>query len=163
MVEIIIEDAALDSVASKVIVVTGCASGIGLATTKLLLFKGAHLVAGDIHPPKEDMSKEHFLFQTTDVTNWDQLKALFKTALDQHGRVDHVFANAGVTPRTSFVSDDVDEHGEPMRSDYRVFAVNFLAVADTVKLAVHYLKKNPAGGSIVLTASASGELWTSFS
>jgi NAD(P)-dependent dehydrogenase (short-subunit alcohol dehydrogenase family) len=53
------------------------------------------------------------------------------------------------------LSDELDEDGELKRPDHIVLDVNLAAVADTVKLGIHHIRKNPGGGSIVVTASAS--------
>lgn len=53
------------------------------------------------------------------------------------------------------LSDELDEEGEFARPNHIVFAINLTAVVDTVKLGIHYIRKNPSGGSIVVTASSS--------
>lgn len=53
------------------------------------------------------------------------------------------------------LSDEFDEDGELKRPSHIVLDVNLTAVVDTVKLGIHYTRKNPSGGSIVVTASAS--------
>lgn len=55
----------------------------------------------------------------------------------------------------NLLSDEFDENGELKRPSHIVFDVNLAAVVDTVKLGIHYLRKSPSGGSIVVTASAS--------
>jgi len=89
-----IKDDELQSLNDKVIVLTGGSSGIGLATTKLLLSLGAKVVTGDINPPPDDVASK-VTFSKTDVTSWDDQKALFDAAIKAHGKVDHAFANAG--------------------------------------------------------------------
>ncbi len=42
--------------------------------------------------------------------------------------------------------------------DRRVLTIDMDAAADTTKLAIHYLRKNTEGGSIVMTASLAGYL-----
>ncbi|KAI3397503.1 hypothetical protein diail_10715 [Diaporthe ilicicola] len=53
------------------------------------------------------------------------------------------------------LSDEFDEHGELLRPNHIVYDVNLTAVVDTVKLGIHYIRKVPDGGSIVVTASSS--------
>lgn len=53
------------------------------------------------------------------------------------------------------LSDEFDEDGELKRPNHVVFDVNLAAVVDTVKLGIHYIRKNLSGGSIVVTASSS--------
>lgn len=53
------------------------------------------------------------------------------------------------------LSDEFDENGELKRPNHIVLDVNLAAVIDTVKLGLHYIRQNPSGGSIVVTASAS--------
>lgn len=62
---------------------------------------------------------------------------------------------SGIGPKTDLLSDEFDEDGELKRPNHTVFDVNLVAVVDTVKLGIHYIRRNPSGGSIVVTASAS--------
>ena len=79
----------------------GASSGIGLASAQLLLDIGAFVIAGDLTPsPIEHKNHTHV---RTDVTDWANLKALFNTAKQLHGRVDHVFANAGIGGITDYM------------------------------------------------------------
>ena len=79
----------------------------------------------------------------------------FKAAEEQYGKIDHVFANAGIAPTTSLLEDDLDEDGNLAPPNLRTLDVNLTGCLYTVKLGIHYLRKNPTGGSIVITASAS--------
>ncbi|KAF5562246.1 (-)-trans-carveol dehydrogenase [Fusarium phyllophilum] len=65
------------------VVVTGCSSGIGLATVKLLLGLGASVVGGDIQPPLKDGLKGDFTFIKTDISVWKDLINLFKTTYEK--------------------------------------------------------------------------------
>lgn len=79
----------------------------------------------------------------------------FKAAEEHYGKIDHVFANAGIAPTTSLLEDDLDEEGDLAPPNLRTLDVNLTGCLYTVKLGIHYLRKNSAGGSIVITASAS--------
>lgn len=94
-------------------------------------------------------------YTKVDVTSWDDQKALFKLATEKYGRVDHAFANAGVPPIATFLEDEVDDKGELLPPNLKVVQVNFIGLIYTVKLAIHHIRKNPEGGSVVLTGSAS--------
>lgn len=110
-------------------------------------------MVGDVNPcPIED---SNLIFRKTDVTSWTELSALFQTADQLYGKINHVFANAGISNRTTFLEDKVDENGMPCEPNLQVLDINLKAVIYTTTLAVHYLKKQPEGGSIVMTASAS--------
>ncbi|KAF2127772.1 NAD(P)-binding protein [Dothidotthia symphoricarpi CBS 119687] len=80
---------------------------------------------------------------------------MFKAAQEMYGKIDHVFANAGIQPTISLLEDDTDENGDLMPPKLNTINVNLLGCMYTVKLGIHYLKKNPKGGSVVLTASGS--------
>lgn len=62
---------------------------------------------------------------------------------------------SGIGPKMDLLTDELDEDGELKRPNHIVFDINLAAVVDTVKLGIHYIRKNPGGGSIVVTASAS--------
>jgi NAD(P)-dependent dehydrogenase (short-subunit alcohol dehydrogenase family) len=90
-----------------------------------------------------------------DVTSWTEQVALFKAASTHYGCIDHVFANAGIGRTFTLLEDDLDENGDLLPPRLNTMNVNLLGCMYTVKLAIHYLRKNPRGGSIVMTASGS--------
>jgi hypothetical protein len=89
------------------------------------------------------------------VTSWKEQVELFKAAQKEYGHIDHVFANAGITQTCSLLEDDVDEHGDLLPPKLNTLNVNLTGCIYTVKLGIYYLKKNPRGGSIVMTGSVS--------
>lgn len=96
-----------------------------------------------------------------DVCSWESQRDAFIQVEEWFGRVDHVFANAGVGPTTDFLDDSLDEDGHLAPPNLRTINVNLLGVLYTVRLAAHYIQKHSAHraadelGSTVVTASAS--------
>lgn len=115
------------------------------------------MVSGDISPPV-DANAKGVTFVQTDVASWPQLTALFKKTKEIHGRVDHVFANAGLGPRTDYLAMDVDENGDLKEPSTDVLDVSLKGVMNTVTLAMFYMRQQsqPQGGSIVVNGSAMG-------
>ncbi|EEH20724.2 hypothetical protein PABG_02955 [Paracoccidioides brasiliensis Pb03] len=156
MTDLTIDDVAFSRLRDKVIIITGGSSGIGLTTVQLLLASGSKVVIGDRNPPPPELVDDaNLTYLQIDVTNWRDLVALFKKAREIYGSIDHVFANAGISSKTSFFDDETDENGDPVEPKYPTLDVNLTSVVNTVKLAIFYLKQQKGGGSIVLTASAS--------
>lgn len=137
----------------------GGSSGIGLATTSLLLKLGAAVVVGDINPPppQKQQQNEKLSFVRTDVSNWTDLVNLFKHAKDRHHRVDHVFANASISSRANYLEDHfAPDTGELLEPSPTTLDINLRGVINTAYLGMHYMRtQTPPGGSVVLTASAS--------
>ncbi|KAF2642229.1 NAD(P)-binding protein [Massarina eburnea CBS 473.64] len=148
-----INDGDLEGFKGKVAVITGGSSGIGLATVELLASLGALVVSGDIQPPPKT---GEFLFVQTDVRSWAGVTKLFKTAKEKHGKIDFVFANAGIGPRANYLALEVDESGDPKEPNRDTLDINLKSVIDTATLAAHYIKDQPEGGSIVLMGSSTG-------
>lgn len=111
-------------------------------------------------PPLEDTAssaQQQFTFQKTDVSKWDELLALFKKAMELHGRIDHVYANAGIGPKTDYVSNlQLDDNGDPREPTSLTLDINLKGVINTATLAVHYIRQGAGGGSVVINASSTG-------
>lgn len=133
----------------------GGSSGIGLATVELLLSIGASVVNGDVQAPEKEMAGA-YEFIKTDVTKWEELLALFNKAKETHGRIDHVFANAGIGPRADYLSTQLDQAGNLMEPSSQNLDINLKGVINTSTLAIHHLRQQAEGGSIVITGSATG-------
>ncbi|KAK3069655.1 hypothetical protein LTR53_011835 [Teratosphaeriaceae sp. CCFEE 6253] len=174
MTALTISNEDIKSLAGKVIVLTGWCplpvidpapadaakvvrseqSGIGLATTELLLDLGATVVSGDVNPPPIEHSQLSYV--KTNVTQWSDLVALFDRAKQRYGRIDHAFANAGISGRADYLADKFDDSGSLLEPNHQTFDVNIKAVVNTAYLGLHHMRhQEPAGGSIVLTASGS--------
>ena len=107
---------------SKVAIVTGGASGMGLATVRRFLEEGASVVVGDLNAENgrtviEELNAEGYegkvSFTVTDVSVEDDVAAMTELAVDAYGRLDVVFNNAGIGgafgPITELEVDDWDK------------------------------------------------------
>ncbi|KAI0453427.1 hypothetical protein F5B21DRAFT_505288 [Xylaria acuta] len=160
MASLNIEESDIPSQAGKVALITGGSAGIGLATTKILLEKGATVHVLDLNPPppEEDVANTAAAaaalhYHRCDVAVWEEQR----TAFDEVGHVDYVFVNAGVIEdKDDFADDFTDAEGALVEPRYRVLDVNLRAAYNTVKLAWSRMRKQPAGRpySIVLTVSS---------
>ena len=83
--------------AGKSVIVTGAASGIGLATAKLFLAQGAKVVAEDINPEIERLfaDDEHVVALVGDVSKEETAVQAVEIARERFGRVDVLVNNAG--------------------------------------------------------------------
>jgi NAD(P)-dependent dehydrogenase (short-subunit alcohol dehydrogenase family) len=134
---------------SRTAVITGGCSGIGLATARRFAEEGAHVVVADIDDTRgEEVAAElDGLYVRTDVTDKDQVDALFARAKETYGSVDVAFNNAGISPP----EDDsiLDTELEAWR---RVQEVNLTSVYLCCKSALPYMLEQQRG-SIINTAS----------
>ena len=133
----------------KVAVVTGGCSGIGLATVKRFAEEGAKVVIGDVNAEAGAAvaAEVDGLFVQVDVTDPDQVEALFKTAFDTHGSVDVAFNNAGISP-----PEDDSILTTDLAAWRRVQEVNLTSVYLCCKAALPYMLEAKRG-SIINTAS----------
>ncbi|MFI0020136.1 3-oxoacyl-ACP reductase [Streptomyces griseus] len=130
-------------------VVTGAGSGIGLATVRRLAAEGAHVVCADVDEERGKAAAEEAggLFLRTDVTDAEQVDALFKAAFDTYGSVDIAFNNAGISP-----PDDDSILDTGLEAWRRVQEVNLTSVFLCCKAAIPYMRAQ-GRGSIINTAS----------
>lgn len=139
----------------KVAVITGAGSGIGQAAAYLLAEQGA-FVAGIDRTPEEGQETIDKIQRMggkgmsaiADMPNPDQVRAAMDNIVKQFGRIDIVFANAGINgvwaPIEELSPKDWNE----------TISINLNGTFYTVKYAVPYLKKQ--GGSVIVTASVNG-------
>jgi NAD(P)-dependent dehydrogenase (short-subunit alcohol dehydrogenase family) len=133
----------------RVAVITGGASGIGLASAERMAAEGAKVVIGDLDADsgKRASDKIGGLFVRTDVTSKDDVDNLFETAFREYGSVDVAFNNAGISPPDddSILDTDLDAWR-------RVQDVNLTSVYLCCKAAIPYMQRQ-GKGSIINTAS----------
>lgn len=111
-------------------------------------------MVGDLQPPP--ISDSHLSFIRTNVADWTELVSLFDVAISKHGRVNHCFANAGISSQTDYTKAQYGTDGSLLEPSHLVFDVNLRGMINTAYLAIHHMKSNgAAGGSIVCMASAS--------
>jgi len=143
---------------NKVVIVTGGSSGIGLATVQLFRQNEAKVVVADLVPPPVDqkfpLDPAGLHYCQTDVSSWSSLRNLFTQTFDHYGRIDVVFANAGINEKEDIFLDKFDPEGQLQEPNYQVLDINLKSVLSTSKLATHYFAKNsPAGGKLIITGS----------
>ena len=135
--------------ADKVAVVTGAGSGIGLATAHRFAAEGAHVVCADLDPVAGAKAAAdvggHFV--EADVTSENQVQALFRTAVDEFGRLDVAFNNAGISPPED---DSILTTG--LDAWRKVQEVNLTSVYLCCKYAIEEMRGR-GGGSVINTAS----------
>jgi 3-oxoacyl-[acyl-carrier protein] reductase len=133
-----------------VAIITGGASGIGLAITKKLVSEGARVAVLDLKPAKTAPAENSFGFEC-DVTKEDQVRTAIGHIAEQFGRIDILINSAGVTGKTNIKSHEVE------LADFRfVFDINVVGSFLTSREVLpHMLKRNY--GRILHIASISGK------
>jgi NAD(P)-dependent dehydrogenase (short-subunit alcohol dehydrogenase family) len=131
----------------KVALVTGGNSGIGLATAKLFSQEGAKVViAGRDRMTLDKAASEigsDVLSLQTDVANLEQIDRLYQSTAEKFGKIDVLFANAGIGRFTSLQDTTEAIYDE-------VFSINLKGLYFTVQKALPYLNDDAA---IVLNTS----------
>ncbi|MEV7215503.1 3-oxoacyl-ACP reductase [Kitasatospora cineracea] len=133
----------------RVAVVTGAGSGIGLATVRRFAAEGAKVVCADIDEETGTKAANEAggLFVRTDVTDEEQVRALFDTAVEHYGSLDVAFNNAGISP-----PDDDSILVTGLEAWKRVQDVNLTSVYLCCKYAIGHMRRQ-GRGSIINTAS----------
>ena len=144
------------NVAGKRILITGGASGIGAASALLLASRGAKVVIGDLAKEmgngiaKQAQDAGHSItFKRVDVTSGDDVRALFKFAMQELGGLDVVVNNAGIDHKPAPMHELSDEDFD------RNIAVNLKGVWHCMRAAVTCMAPN-GGGHVINVASIAG-------
>lgn len=138
----------------KVAIVTGGASGIGKATVEAFVKEGAKVVISDIADGTalaEELNKEgdNAIFVEADVTDEEETKALINKTVKKFGKLDIVFANAGIGGMKLV-------HEESFEDWKKVLSVNLDGVFLLNKYAIEQMLKQGKGGSIINNDSIHG-------
>jgi NAD(P)-dependent dehydrogenase (short-subunit alcohol dehydrogenase family) len=141
-------DKIMNKLEGKVAVITGASSGIGLATAQRFVSEGAYVYITGRRQSELDAAVREIGKNVTavqgDVSNLADLDRLYATVQQQHGRIDIVFANAGVVEVAS-LGEISEAHLDKM------FNINVKGLLFTVQKALPLLQD---GGSIILNAGA---------
>jgi NAD(P)-dependent dehydrogenase (short-subunit alcohol dehydrogenase family) len=157
----------LFSVRDLVTVITGGASGIGYAYAEVMADNGAVVTVIDRDanalPPVVAKLKSlgaQAFGEVADVTDKVALALAFDAVAKRHGRIDVVFANAGISGGPGFLN--AKHERDPSRSIEatqdelwdRVIATNLTACFKTIQIATRHMKAT-GGGRIIVTSSVS--------
>jgi NAD(P)-dependent dehydrogenase (short-subunit alcohol dehydrogenase family) len=139
----------------RVAAITGGALGIGRATARLFAAEGATVAIGDIDAAGADLVAKDIRGQGgralavgVDVGDTGQVQAFVDRVVAEHGRLDVMFANAGIAHSAPFL-----EH--PEAQWHRVLRVNLTGVFLCCQIAARQMVRQ-GGGRIIATASING-------
>ena len=135
----------------KVAVVTGGASGIGLATTKKLLSEGANVVILDLKMDEEIINSlgENVLYLKCDVSNEENVKNCIEEIIKKFDHIDYLVANAGIGGSSS------KPHEVSMDEWNKVISVNQTGIFLLNKYVINEMLKS-GKGAVVNTSSMYG-------
>lgn len=144
-----------DHFKGKCCVVTGAASGIGLALTEELLKAGAVVFMADFNEKLLSEASDKLKTYgksihtvTVDVTNQEQVQKLIESAASTHGGIDFLFNNAGIGA-TGLIEDVTMEQWR------RIIDVNLWGVIYGIMAALPIMRKQHSG-HIITTSSIAG-------
>jgi NAD(P)-dependent dehydrogenase (short-subunit alcohol dehydrogenase family) len=126
----------------KVCVITGAASGIGAESARVFMEEGATVIGADL---SDDGVGTQSL--AVDVADEQQVSDLYNRVRREHGRVDVLFNNAGISP-----ADDASVLETTLEAWQRVQDVNLKSVFLCCKHGIPHLIEG-GGGSVINTAS----------
>jgi NAD(P)-dependent dehydrogenase (short-subunit alcohol dehydrogenase family) len=139
----------------KVALITGAGSGIGKAAAELMAKEGAKVAL--LGRSEDELNKTLSQIQSNggaaisvlaDISQPEQMQQATQKVIDEWGRLDIVFANAGINGVWASL-----EELEPEEWD-KTININLTGTFLTVKYAVPYLKRQ--GGAVIITSSVNG-------
>src|SRR5258708_2113307 len=145
-----IGEEAMGKLEGKIALVTGGSSGIGLATAKQFVNEGAYVFITGRHQPELDATVKdigkNITAVSSDVSKLSDLDHLFDQIKSTKGRLDVLFANAGIAKygKLGEITEELFDS---------IFDINLKGVVFTVQKALPLM---PEGSSIVLNASVVG-------
>lgn len=137
----------------KVLLITGASTGIGEATARAAAVEGYRLALcarseGKLQKLVDELGPDRAFAYPCDVTDFEAQQAMVDAVVRHFGRIDSVFANAGVGGKPAgFASAPVEDWKQ-------MVDVNILGVAYTLRAVLGEVKKNK--GHVVLTGSVAG-------
>jgi len=143
-----------NNIEGKVIVITGASSGLGEAAARHLSEQDAIVVLGArridrIQSLANELNKNGHkaLAVATDVTQFDQVKALVDAAVKNYGRIDVIINNAGLMPQSPLDRYKIDEWNQ-------MIDVNIKGVLYGIAAALPYMKEQKSGHIINVSSVA---------
>jgi NAD(P)-dependent dehydrogenase (short-subunit alcohol dehydrogenase family) len=148
-------------------VVTGAASGIGLAYSEVMAANGARVTLMDID--ESTLSAEVSRLRDSggnvrgvavDVTDRTAMREAFDGTADVYGGLDVVFANAGIDGGPGFLTPEGERNPDGAFENIsdaqwdRVIATNLTSVFTTLQCAIRHMRKARSGHIIVTTSNA---------
>ncbi|MGJ7504072.1 MULTISPECIES: SDR family NAD(P)-dependent oxidoreductase [unclassified Variovorax] len=157
----------LFNVEGRIVAITGGAGGIGLAYAEVMAANGAKVNLIDVDRASLEAAVERLKAEggdvhgeVADVTKPDTVRQAFAHIVGRHGRLDIVFANAGISGGPGFLNGAGERNPAGAIENLslevweRVIATNTTSVFLTLQTVVPYMKKQ-GGGRIIVTSSIS--------
>ncbi|MCD1634002.1 SDR family oxidoreductase [Martelella mediterranea] len=152
------------------VIVTGGASGIGRAYAEIMAAQGARVCIFDLDQAGTEKTVSEIKATggdvwglKVDVADRPGLAVAFDAVAEKHGRIDTVYANAGIDPGPGFMTPTGERNPDgaieniPDEQWDRGIEINLTSVYSTVKNAVRHMKPN-GGGQIIVTSSIASEI-----
>ena len=142
----------MQNIENKVVIITGASSGIGAETAKVLAKNGAKVV---LSARREDRLKEladeigeNAAYLKSDVSSKEDMQALVKLAKEKFGKVDVLFANAGIMPAGNMSELKVNDW-------MGMVNINIVGVLNSMAAVLPEFIAQKSG-HIIVTSSAAG-------
>jgi NAD(P)-dependent dehydrogenase (short-subunit alcohol dehydrogenase family) len=140
----------------KSVVVTGGGSNIGRAIVLTFAVEGAHVTVGDLDDGQAEKVAElarkkgaaSVQVVKTDVTDMDQVKAMFKAATDKHGTVDVLVNNVG-WDQFMFFTQTTPELWQ------KIIQINYVGMLNCTKCVLDIMISNKTGAIVSISSDAS--------
>ncbi len=145
-----------NDIEKRVFLITGASTGIGEATARRAVEAGFHVVLAarsteKLERLRDELGHDRALAITCDVASWESQESMVQQTIQQFGRIDVVFANAGFSKGSMFFG------GEDKAEEWKeMVLVNVYGAAATARLTLPELVKNK--GHLLLTGSVVGRI-----
>lgn len=152
----------LFDVRGHVAIVTGAASGLGLAMAEVMAENGASVTLADkdatgLEAAVGRLRQAGYAVEGAqlDVADLGLLRRTIDAVAARHGRLDAAFANAGISAGPGFATDEGRMGAVDLAKWNEVLQINLTSVFETMRVAAEHMRRQRSG-RIVVTASIAG-------